>query len=76
MRCGGGGGGDGGGSSAQTLTIANTSDDGTIDNFGLFPDGETGVNYPGCSASTSQPAWSYYRFQLTEPIPAGAIPPT
>jgi hypothetical protein len=70
----GGGGGDGTqmGSQSQTLTVASAGDDGTIDNFTIYPAGESGVDYPGFSASSTQPSFGYYRFQVTAPIPAGA----
>jgi hypothetical protein len=62
------------GAHAQTLSIAASSDDGDIDNMAVNPDGEAGkVDYAGYWTSTSQSSWAYYRFQLAEPIPAGAI---
>src|SRR5262249_20344028 len=59
----------------QMLSIAATADDGDISNATLYPDGETPfhVNYPGFWTSTSQSNWVFYRFQIADAIPAGAV---
>jgi VCBS repeat-containing protein len=57
------------------MTVKTNNDDGYI--FGttsspsLFQSGSNGINYQG--SNSSAPRWGYYRFQLPEALPSGAV---
>jgi hypothetical protein len=57
---------------SQTLSILANADDGTVMNGSFFGSGNGGSIFPGFWTAANQPTWGFFRFRLTNAIPAGA----